>query len=180
MVSSHSLGAAIMESTIHAREVIDSIAEDAKTREVLCDLCLGIADDDTGTCYIVVDHPHGTGEKLHVECPKCGGTGKRRQQGDARAREIYLKLHRQLDEGPLVAFNTNTQLNVFNNHSESVARGQQLLERGRQLAAGSPQKAISAPATVIDLVPTGSERAKVPVAAPFASENANLTSQRGS
>lgn len=138
MVSDHSLGAALIETADRAREVVASIADDAVSREYLCDLCLGLIDDGDSHTSILVDHPRALGEKLKVECPKCGGTGRRRQSGDARARETFLKLHGGLVDAPVAVIDNRSQTNVFvTAHSQQVSRGQQLLEAGRKQVASA-------------------------------------------
>jgi hypothetical protein len=131
MVSEHSLGAAIIESAKHAPEIVSGIAEDAKTRSFVCDLCLNLRAEGADHTTIQVAHPRNPEIMLEIECPKCGGTGRTTRGGDARARETYLKLHGGLEE----AANTNVvvpiQMNFGAQHSVSVQRGQQLLAAGR-------------------------------------------------
>lgn len=152
VVSDHELGNAIAASAQRAAEVMSSITDDAINRDVLCDLCLGWRDDEDDITSILVDHPRLPGEKLKIECPKCGGTGSRKQSGDARAREVYLKLHGHLQEGPQVVVDNRSQTNIINGQSGSVQRGQQLLAMGRKLGSGRSQHALNAPGSVLDVV----------------------------
>lgn len=138
MVSEHSLGAAIIESAKHAPEILGGIAEDAKSRSFVCDLCLGLMAEGVAFTTIQVAHPRDPGVQLEIECPKCGGSGRTVRGGDARARETFLKLHGGLDETPNTNVMVPIQMNFGAQHSVSVSRGQQLLAEGRKTASSAP------------------------------------------
>lgn len=131
MVSDHSLGSALVASTRHVHEVVEGVAESAKSRMLVCELCLDLRDEPDQPTYIVVAHPRVPDTQLRVECPKCGGVGRVRKEGSPRAVETFLKLHGGLEEGQGPVVNVNTQLNFNSQHSMGVQRGQQLLEQGR-------------------------------------------------
>jgi hypothetical protein len=140
LVSEHALGTAIMNSAPHLDDVVEGIAGDAKTRFVVCELCLDLRDGDDDYTSIFVAHPRPTfeGEQLKVECPKCGGVGRTRRMGDPRARETFLKLHGGLEETSAPAVQLNQQFNFGSQHAGGVHRGQQLLEQGRRAASPQP------------------------------------------
>ncbi len=153
MVSDHSLGSALVASTRHVHEVVEGVAESAKSRMLVCELCLGLRDSEDGpTCITVMDprYPKDAGVTLKLECPKCGGVGRVRKEGSPRAVETFLKLHGGLEEsqGPVV--NVNTQVNFGSQHASSVQRGQQLLEIGRQRRAAGEREPITVTATPIE------------------------------
>lgn len=149
MISDHSLGAALVASTRHVGEVVEGVAESAKSRMLVCELCLDLRDEPDESTYIVVAHPREPEKTLRVECPKCGGVGRVRKEGSPRAVETFLKLHGGLEEqqGPTV--NVNTQVNFNSQHSMGVQRGQQLLEQGRLRRAASDRGPIVVTATPI-------------------------------
>jgi hypothetical protein len=150
MVSDHSLGSALVASTRHVHEVVEGVAESAKSRMLVCELCLGLRDDGDEYTSIVVAHPRVPDQTLKLECPKCGGVGRVRKEGSPRAVETFLKLHGGLEEqqGPTV--NVNTQLNFGSQHATGVQRGQQLLEQGRQRRSMAQNAPITVTATRID------------------------------
>lgn len=150
MVSDHSLGSALVASTRHVHEVVEGVAESAKTRMLVCKLCLGLRDTPEESSYIVVDHPREVGEKLKIECPDCGGVGRVRRDGSPRAVETFLKLHGGLEESTGPTLNVNTQVNFNSQHSMGVQRGQQLLEMGRQRRLEAASAPIAVTATRIE------------------------------
>lgn len=136
LVSDHSLGTALMESSKHVAGVVEGLAADGTPIIVTCDLCLGLRADgaaDDEPTIITVPHPRVEGAKLDVPCPKCGGVGKVRHGGDARKAETFLRLHGALadEAGPGVVL--NQQFNFGAAHAQGVHRGQQLLAEGRRM-----------------------------------------------
>jgi hypothetical protein len=81
----------LMRQASHVPRVLEDMAEDSYSRDVLCERCKGNG--------VIVSGDDEDEDPIGEECPLCKGKGQVRKPGDAAAREMLLKTQKLIETG---------------------------------------------------------------------------------